>query len=95
MVTEVRPGVLWVRFVPLRGRRIPLKEIEDAQPREYSPMKEFGGWGMRVGADGRAYNAYGKQGVQLTLTDGSRVLIGTQKPDELLDALRAAGAGSE
>ena len=57
-------------------------------------MKEFGGWGIRVAGDGRAYNAYGNQGVQLILTDGSRILIGTQRPDELLGALRTAGADS-
>jgi len=30
--------------------------------------------------------------VQLTLADGSRILIGTQRPEELLAALRLAGA---
>jgi len=38
------------------------------------------------------YNAYGNRGVQLVLTDGSRILVGSQKPEELLNALRAAGA---
>ena len=95
MVTEVSPGLLSVRFVPLRARKIPLREIDEAQSREYSPMKEFGGWGIRVGGDGRAYNAYGNQGVQLILTDGSRILIGTQTPDELLEALRTGGASFE
>ncbi len=88
LVTEVGPGLLTVRFVPFRSRRIPLRDIAAAETREYSPMKEFGGWGVRTGTDGRAYNAFGNRGVQLTLTDGSRILIGTQRPDELLSALR-------
>jgi hypothetical protein len=93
LVTEVRPGLLSVGLAPFRTRNIPIHDIHEAQPREYSPMAEFGGWGVRMGRDGcRAYNAYGSMGVQLTLTDGSRILIGTQKAEALLAALRAAGA---
>lgn len=95
MVTEVTPGLLTVRFMPLRARKIPVREIDDARSREYSPMREFGGWGIKIGADGRAYNAHGTMGVQLTLRDGGRILIGTQRADELLDALRTAGASLE
>ncbi|MFH0915146.1 MAG: DUF6141 family protein [bacterium] len=92
LITEVRPGLLWVRLIPFGSKRISTGEIERAQTREYSPLREFGGWGIRISRNGRAYNAYGNTGVQLVLTDGSRVLIGTQKPEELLDALRLAGA---
>ena len=55
-------------------------------------MREFGGWGIRVSRNGRAYNASGNTGVQLVLADGSHILIGTQRAEELLAALRAAGA---
>lgn len=92
MITEVRPAFLWVRLVPFGSKRVPMRDIESAQTREYSPLREFGGWGIRTTRNGRAYNAYGNTGVQLVLTDGSRVLIGTQKPEELLAALRSAGA---
>ncbi len=92
LVTEVRPGTLSIRLVPFPGRHIPLREIQSVESREYSPMGEFGGWGIRVSRDGgKAYNAYGKQGVQLMLSDGKRVLIGTQRADELIAALRLAG----
>lgn len=92
LITEVRPGLLSVRLVPFGSKRIPMRGIKSAQAREYSPMREFGGWGIRISRDGRAYNAYGKTGVQLVLTDESRMLIGTQQPEELLAALRVAGA---
>jgi len=93
MVTQVRPGELSVRFVPILTRRITVADIAEAESREYSAMREFGGWGIRVASDGRAYNAHGSQGVQLTLKDGSRILVGTQRPQELVEALRSAGAG--
>ena len=95
LITEVRPGLLWVRLSPFRGMRIATKEIASAFVREYSPIREYGGWGVRVSRSGRAYNAYGDRGVQLVLQDGSKVLVGSQRPDDLLAALRLAGADIE
>jgi hypothetical protein len=93
LVTEVSPGRLSVRLVPFSGRVVATDDIETAYAREYSPMREFGGWGVRLGADGgRAYNAHGKEGVQLVLKDGRHILVGTQRADELIGALRSAGA---
>ncbi|MBC7293528.1 MAG: hypothetical protein H5T84_05435, partial [Thermoleophilia bacterium] len=91
LITEVRSGELVVQLFPFRPKVIPLDTVASAQVREYSPIREFGGWGVRVSLHGRAYNAYGTRGVQLVLTDGSRVLIGSQRPEELEAALRLAG----
>lgn len=91
LITEVRPGVLRVRLAPFKGRDIPLDTIDTAMAREYAAQREFGGWGVRVSAHGRAYNAHGSKGVQLVLKDDSRILIGTQKAEELVEALRTQG----
>jgi len=92
LVTEVRAGELMVRLYPFRGRRIPLDTVVEAKARDYSPKKEYGGWGVRVGRSGRAYNAYGTRGVQLVLKDQGRILVGSQRADELVNSLRLAGA---
>ena len=61
--------------------------------RTYSSFKEYGGWGVRSSrSNGRAYNAYGDQGVQLIAGDKDLILIGSQRPEELLTAIRLAGA---
>lgn len=92
LVTEVRPGELLVRLYPLRWVTIPLEAIGKAAVREYSPIREYGGWGVRVSKwNGRAYNAYGNKGVQLELKTGALVLIGSQRPQELIAAMQAAG----
>jgi hypothetical protein len=52
-------------------------------------LREYGGWGVRGFGSNRAYNMRGDQGVQLDLVDGSRVLIGTQRPGELETAIAA------
>ena len=81
---------LLIRFRPfhLRGRRIPLRDIAEAQARTYSPLGEYGGWGIRLGSRGMAYNAYGNRGVQIVLVDGRQILIGSQRSEELAAALQ-------
>jgi len=92
LVTEVRPGVLAVRLYPFREVEIAVEAMSQAMVRQYSAIREYGGWGIRVNRfNGRAYNVFGDQGVQLILANGTPLLIGTQRPHELLEALRTAG----
>jgi hypothetical protein len=92
LVTEVRPGDIHMRVFPFRGSHIALKDVVEAEAREYSGQREYGGFGVRVSARaGKAYTAYGTNGVQLWMTGEERILIGTQRPEELIDVLRGAG----
>jgi len=64
------------------------EEIECAYVRKYSPIGEFGGWGIRYTfGNGAAYNVAGSMGLQLVLKNGKKLLIGTQQPDELGEVL--------
>ena len=85
MVTEVRPDGVTVSARPFRRlrRTIPFDQITSCEARDYRPIREYGGWGIRIGRGGKAYNMSGSRGVQLVLTSGERVLIGSQKADEL------------
>jgi len=56
----------------------------------YSPISDYGGWGIRYGSIGKAYNVSGNRGVQLELLNGERILIGSQKPEELAAAIDLA-----
>lgn len=64
-----------------------LSEIAEAEVRTYRPIMEYGGWGVRFGRRGRAFNVSGNRGVELTLTNGKRVMIGSPQPEELYQAL--------
>jgi len=44
--------------------------------------------GFRKGS-GKAYNMKGNQGAQLVFKNGKRLLIGSQKPDELAEAINS------
>lgn len=89
LVTEVQTDGLYVRFFPLTHHKIPFENIKHCEGRTYSPIREFGGWGIRYGKRGKAYNVSGNQGVQLELSNGKRFLIGSQRPEELARAIEA------
>lgn len=59
------------------------EEIKEAYVRKYKPIWEYRGWGIKFGRSGKAYNISGNMGLQLVLKTGKKVLIGTQKPEEL------------
>lgn len=83
LITEAREDGVYVRFFPLTYQRIPFEDIRNCEARTYSPIKEFGGWGIRYGRRGKAYNVSGNRGVQLELSDGKRFLIGSGRAEEL------------
>jgi len=62
--------------------------------REYKPIREYGGWGIRYVIGGIAYNVYGNKGVQLILKNKKKVLVGTQKPEEFYQAIVKANSKS-
>ena len=88
MVTEVKNDAIHIRFFPLKREVIPFSEIAKCDARQYSPIKEYGGWGIRYGTKGIAYNVSGDRGVQLELTNGKRLLIGSQRSEELTKTIK-------
>ena len=93
--TTVSPEAVTVRFGLLYTARIPVAEVASAQAVAYRPVRDYGGWGIRGSRRRRALNTRGDRGVLLTKTDGSTLLIGSQKPRELLAALAQAGVRTE
>jgi hypothetical protein len=61
--------------------------------RQYSAIKEYGGWGLRIGllGKGTAYNVSGDKGLQLEFTTNKKILIGTNRADEITVTLNKIG----
>jgi hypothetical protein len=93
--TTVTSDALSIRYGFLYRTRIPLSDVAHAEAVEYAPIREYGGWGIRGSRRRRALNARGNQGVLLTRADGSTLLVGSQRPRELLEALSRAGVATE
>lgn len=86
---KVASEALSVRFRPFVARRIPYREIARVEAKSYRPLVEYGGWGIRWGPGrGIAYNVSGTEGVLLELTNGKRILLGSQNPQPLAEAIR-------
>lgn len=59
-------------------------EIENAYVRIYRPIPEYGGWGIRFGfGKGMALNVSGNVGLQIVYKNGKKLLLGTNKGEEL------------
>ena len=90
MKTVVAEGALTVTFgwaFPMYRRTIRLSQIRSAEVVTYNPLLECGGWGIRGWGGNVALNARGNRGVRLGLDGGKRVLVGSQRPEALAQAL--------
>ena len=79
------------RFKPFqrKPRIIKADDIAGFEVKKYSPIKDYGGWGIRMGSrkKGKAYNVSGNQGVLFELKNGKKFLLGTQNPEAIRSAL--------
>jgi len=103
------------RFFPLifENKLISKAEIQRFEIRKYSPVLDYGGWGIRHGIGwklsiidfkvgvfggwgihhgigrkwGKAYIVSGNIGLQLYLTNGKKVLFGTQRSQAIMYAM--------
>lgn len=93
--TTVSAEAVTVRLGILTTTRVPIHDIARAEAVVYRPVRDYGGWGIKGSSRRRALNARGDRGVLLTRTDGSTLMIGSQRPRELLAALGHAGVAVE
>ena len=87
--TTINSQAITIEIKPFVKKIIPLKDIEDWEVRRYGPIAEFGGWGVRFSGNGTAYNVRGSIGLDTEITSGKKLLIGTQKGEEIKRLLRS------
>ena len=87
--TQIKEDGIYVRFFPIQRtyRYYSWESISKCYVREYQPIIEYGGWGLRGFKKNRALNISGNIGLQLEFKDGKRLLIGTNKPKELSELI--------
>ncbi len=91
LITEVRDDGIYIRFSPFHRtfRRIAYPKIKQCAVQTYRPIRDYGGWGIRIRCKRKAYNVSGNRGVQIELLNGNRLLIGSGRADELWRAIQA------
>lgn len=93
--TLIKKDGIYVRFFPfhLKFKYYAWEKLTKSFVRQYSPIAEYGGWGLRYGflGKGKAFNVSGDKGLQLEFIDNKKLLIGTSKPGELTEVLKRIG----
>ncbi|MCL4467921.1 MAG: DUF6141 family protein [Deltaproteobacteria bacterium] len=95
LMTEVRTDGLYIRFKPFHAsyRRFGFESLKTYTACTYRPIMDYGGYGIHRGWKGWAYNVSGNSGVQIDLVNGKKIMIGSQKSEELVHALDIAAGG--
>jgi hypothetical protein len=88
LTVEVSGEHLRLWFGPGFPRQsIPVRLIQSVRVVTNSPLH---GWGIHWAAPGWIYNVSGLRGVELRLSDGRRVRIGSDEPEALAQAIEQA-----
>ncbi len=89
--TIVREDGIMIRFFPfhLKFRFFDWNKVAKSYIRQYFPMRDFGGWGIRqsINKQGKAFTVSGDMGLQLQLMNNDKITIGTRQPDKLKQVL--------
>jgi len=74
-----------------KGRLVQTEDIDSVTAEEFSAMKDFLGWGFRIGPKGFGYIAAGtNKGLRIHLKTGKSFLISTKRPFEFENAMKMA-----
>ena len=71
-------------FIPFCKRNITWEEVQSIHLIKYSPIIDYGGWGVRYSISGKGwcYNVAGEYGIKITYKNSKQFLIGTQQKEE-------------
>ncbi|MDR2651097.1 MAG: hypothetical protein LBC68_02105 [Prevotellaceae bacterium] len=101
--TIINAEGIYVKIFPFLYKHYSWDEIEKVYVRKYRALREYGGWGYKKVAFrfgirifnfkqyGKAITMSGNTGLQLEFTNGSKLLIGTHKPEEMTEVLKKLG----
>ena len=91
--TKIDENGVHYQFFPINisFRLIAWDSISNCYLRKYNAVFEYGGWGMKFNFTkkiGRSFTTKGNIGLQLKLKNGKKILIGTQRKEEIERVLR-------
>lgn len=87
--TLIREDGVYVRFYPFQRQFKSYKwnQIARYAVVVYKPIRDYGGWGLRISGSGTAITTAGDEGLQLEFHNGKHLLIGTRNPAGMKAAL--------
>lgn len=98
--TYINSDGVYIKYFPfhLKYKFFSWESIESAKVRSYNPLMEFGGWGIKwikfcfnnfppLFKSSTCYTVSGTNGLELSLKNGKKVMIGTHSPNSLEETL--------
>lgn len=82
IVTRQNVTIKW-GIIGLKVLNLEIPAITSAELHEFSPLKDFGGYGIRQNRKMKAYYLSGSRAVKLETTGGKKYLIGSDHPENL------------
>lgn len=88
--TRISAEAIHIQIIPFNvyNNTIYWNEVHKVEVVQYSPFKEYGGWGYRVRGNGKAINPSGDMGLKIHFKNGKHLLLGTRKAEELKTFLK-------
>lgn len=85
LICTITDKAVYVSFGILTSAQIfLLTDIKSITVRKYDGLGEFMGWGVRYSANEDCYTVSGSYGIEIEVDNRhSKILIGTQKPEEM------------
>jgi hypothetical protein len=84
--TNIDSEAVRIYFFPFVRKDFLFEDIKEMEVLDYGFI---GGWGIRFWTKyGTVYNIKGTKGLRIVLKNGKKYLIGTQKPEQLKEALK-------
>lgn len=94
LTVQVDSEKILIRFYPMVKREVLLSDIKSFEIKEFNPIIDFGGWGLRYSIRWKTtgYIMKGKVGVQIHLKNGKNLLISSERANELFRVLKEISA---
>ncbi len=91
LTTQIKSDGISIKYYPLmsKERFYSKATIKKFEIRKFNPNREYGGHGAKRGKrkSGRSYTVGGRLGLQLYLSSGDKVLIGTKRKEAIKYAM--------
>lgn len=97
LTVQVDSEKISIRFYPMVKREVLLSDIDSFEIKEFNPIIDFGGWGLRYSIRWKTtgYIMKGKVGVHIHLKNRKNLLISSERASELYRVIKEAGAKSQ
>jgi hypothetical protein len=81
---------IFLRFYPIMKKEILIKDIAAFEIKEFNPIIDFGGWGLRYSIRWKTtgFIMKGKVGVHIHLKNGKNILISSEQANKLYNVIK-------